>query len=124
MIKFTCPKCSEPLEAPESLTGQPLQCPQCRRISYVPEKSSNRKKQTVIFLSKIWNNSPPAFRTGFLTTMGVIAAIMISLFAYNRLIMDSPSPQAVSNVSLPQTKSTEPKGLLPPLDDVESFLFQ
>jgi len=36
MINFTCPKCSEPLEAPESMLGSILDCPQCKTRLLVP----------------------------------------------------------------------------------------
>ena len=36
MIKFTCSKCNEALEAPESMKGELLQCPNCRFPERVP----------------------------------------------------------------------------------------
>ena len=36
MIKFTCSKCNEALEAPESMKSELLQCPNCRFPERVP----------------------------------------------------------------------------------------
>jgi len=36
MIQFTCKNCNEPLEAPESLAGNMLVCPQCKISQWVP----------------------------------------------------------------------------------------
>ena len=41
MIYFSCSKCGEALEAPDSMTGELLQCPKCR----FPEKIPNVKEQ-------------------------------------------------------------------------------
>lgn len=37
MINFTCHKCSEKMEAPESLIGQYLKCPKCGISDIVPK---------------------------------------------------------------------------------------
>ena len=39
MITFTCLNCSEPLEAPDSLRGQNIDCPKCRFNGVVPNHS-------------------------------------------------------------------------------------
>ncbi|MCK4629776.1 MAG: hypothetical protein KAT56_12285 [Sedimentisphaerales bacterium] len=36
MIQFKCSQCEEPLEAPESMQGERLQCPKCRYPELVP----------------------------------------------------------------------------------------
>jgi len=37
MITFSCSECGEKMEAPESLTGEMLQCPACRFPQKVPD---------------------------------------------------------------------------------------
>ena len=37
MITFKCSKCKEVMEAPESMTGEMLQCPKCKFPERVPE---------------------------------------------------------------------------------------
>jgi len=36
LINFKCTKCNEPLEAPESMAGQAVQCPKCNLYEKVP----------------------------------------------------------------------------------------
>ena len=36
MISYKCVKCGEPLEAPDSLSGQPETCPKCGNVCVVP----------------------------------------------------------------------------------------
>ncbi|MBN1845491.1 MAG: hypothetical protein JW810_07390 [Sedimentisphaerales bacterium] len=36
MIQFKCPKCGEVMEAPSSLQGQTLSCPDCKQTIVVP----------------------------------------------------------------------------------------
>lgn len=42
-IKFTCPKCKQPLECDDSMSGQIVECPSCKEQLTVP---SEQKKQT------------------------------------------------------------------------------
>ena len=37
MIHFTCPKCGEKMEAPQTLQGKFLDCPGCRFAALVPD---------------------------------------------------------------------------------------
>jgi len=37
-MKFECPKCSQPLEAPEEMAGGVIACPACEGEIAVPEK--------------------------------------------------------------------------------------
>jgi len=43
------------------------------------------------FLTKIWNHSPVAFRTGFLTTLGVLSALALCIYIYGRISLSRPS---------------------------------
>ena len=36
MIKFSCPECKEPLEAPDELVGKILDCPKCNCHAQIP----------------------------------------------------------------------------------------
>jgi DNA-directed RNA polymerase subunit RPC12/RpoP len=36
MINFKCHKCDEPLEAPESMIGDTIDCPKCKRTTIIP----------------------------------------------------------------------------------------
>ena len=38
MIKFKCTKCEEQLEAPSSMIGERLQCPQCQFPEIIPDE--------------------------------------------------------------------------------------
>ncbi len=41
MINFKCPKCSEKMDAPESMQGQFLDCPNCHCAAQVPDLESD-----------------------------------------------------------------------------------
>ena len=46
MINFKCKSCSTPMEAPESLIGKQLDCPNCKQpafVPYVPTMNSRSK---------------------------------------------------------------------------------
>ena len=43
MINFSCKNCRESLEAPESLSGDMLKCPECHDINKIPAKSTIKK---------------------------------------------------------------------------------
>jgi len=42
------------------------------------------------FLTKLWNRSPVAFRTGFLTTIGVLSALALCIYIYGRISSSHP----------------------------------
>lgn len=35
-VKFNCPHCKQPLEAPEEMRGQPIDCPSCNKAFTIP----------------------------------------------------------------------------------------
>lgn len=97
MILFECSKCGEKLEAPQSLAGQSVECPQCglhERVptpSVVKESVEKSKKATNTFLITIWRNTPRPFKNAFLTTVGVLTAILLSYFVYAKVFASKTS---------------------------------
>ena len=43
MIRFVCNLCGEAISAREELSGTQIECPKCKRIRVVPEKSPKLK---------------------------------------------------------------------------------
>ena len=43
-MKFECPKCSQPLEAPEEMAGEVIECPSCGEQITIPE--NNKENQS------------------------------------------------------------------------------
>lgn len=106
MIKFRCKNCGEVLEAPQSLAGQMLNCPTCNFLASVPDRLSGKRtspkaekpsapkidlpkdlsrrtgKAAGNLLIAFWKNTPSAFRTSFLATLGVVAALTFALLTY------------------------------------------
>lgn len=96
-MKTRCPYCQKKFKAPDTYAGKQAKCPSCRQSFVVaayqptpvvtPEKIENVKKETVkaaknnIFINA-WKKSPLAFKTGFLTTIGVISALMVAGYTY------------------------------------------
>ena len=143
MIKFTCINCTEPMEAPDSLTGQLIDCPQCQTRLHVPPFSSPGVPQSKILdpekklapltdrvktktgnlLTRIWLASPPAFRTGFLATMGGMAAVLLSLFLYTRFILPAPANSSLPETS-PSTSDFNPAPIADPLSLPHYHIFR
>jgi hypothetical protein len=113
MINFKCKKCGEKLEAPESLAGEAIKCPKCNLYSDIPKPIKTITSNAIISL---WQKSPAAFRTGFLTTLGVLAAIIASFYLYNNVLSSSPVKKAAS--AQPAKKSIFHKPL--PTDSFET----
>jgi rRNA maturation protein Nop10 len=44
MIEFKCPKCKEPLSAPDSLVGENETCPKCGNVTIVPNPPPEQRK--------------------------------------------------------------------------------
>lgn len=48
MIRFQCPKCSEKMDAPQSMQGEFLDCPSCHNTVQVPDLESDFDAQTLL----------------------------------------------------------------------------
>jgi len=69
------------------------------KIRLLPEstKTETKKSPEYIscsnrnnFLTKIWAKSPIAFRNAFLTTLGVISALILSIYIYGNILHPNP----------------------------------
>lgn len=92
MITFKCSHCGEPMESPDSLAGQYLDCPKCKKYSTVPKPENIKVEVVKRGLIKAWQSSPPAFRNGFLCTLGGVMAILLALYTHSHLFSDGVSP--------------------------------
>ena len=96
------------MEAPESLAGTQLQCPTCKRWQQVPAPPLKNN-----LLVRAWQSTPSAFRVGFLTTMGVIAALMVSYWAYSHTVSPKPTQTTPTAQSLPQAPPQPSEAITP-----------
>ena len=63
MINFKCTRCEEPLEAPQSMSNEVLECPNCGQKVLVPEyqkypkakRSSNKKNKVQGYLPYLFS---------------------------------------------------------------------
>ena len=87
MINFKCSQCGEKMEAPESLQGSSLKCPMCQSATKIPLNKPSKQvpRKTGDILIRIWKNSPAPFRTAFLATLGVFAALLVGWLAYGHI---------------------------------------
>ncbi|MHC4123421.1 MAG: hypothetical protein ACYSSI_07600 [Planctomycetota bacterium] len=119
-MKAQCPNCKKILSVPDVYEGKRIKCNGCKKtliaVEYVakinstePENKTVPKTQPTAknnVFTRIWTNSPVAFRTAFLSTLGVISALLLVyyLFGIRRWFKPplqtagSPSIQANSNI--------------------------
>lgn len=97
-MKTQCPHCKAIQKVPEAYKDKDVKCLHCKKLfvaqefhkppivvpDYIARKGGN-------FIGKIWKGSPNAFRTGFLTTLGVICALIVSFYVYSHIIMYRPT---------------------------------
>jgi predicted Zn finger-like uncharacterized protein len=102
-MKFQCPHCTTSYDHRKAHTGQKAKCKQCghlfriaQTIELTPAAAypSNQPSQPIIetagvalvgVVARGWNKAPAAFRTAFLSTLGVLSALMITWFIYGKL---------------------------------------
>ncbi len=105
-MKIHCPHCQSFFKAPGTYEGRPIKCPVCKQVFLaaryrrpplaVPGKVARFSGSLV---GKLWYGCPLAFRTAFLATCGVIAALALSLLLYAHLFLRPVRP-ASGNVIL------------------------
>lgn len=88
-MKTRCPFCRKISKVPDLYQGKCLKCPGCKESFLaepykkppivVPEIIPPAAHKTGFFLKKLWTRCPPAFRTGFLATLGVISALWVTI---------------------------------------------
>ena len=98
-MKFNCPKCQHEYDMPTAHIGQRAKCKSCSTVFHITaapleitpnpnlpfdqivNKSSAEKprlKSSGRFFVSLWTRSPAAFRTAFLSTLGVVCALWFS----------------------------------------------
>lgn len=93
MIRWDCPKCREPLEAPESMVGQPIQCPSCANVSAAQIGSPVRAAANYPAM----RSKPNQTETGLRVLIWSIVLLGISLLAYggNFVLAQSGDPSPI-----------------------------
>ena len=90
-MKTQCPNCKNVFTVPLEYEDEEVKCRKCD-TSFKPEKF--KKPPIVIppalpstgnFITKLWAKTPAPFRVGFLTTLGVISALTLSLYIYRQI---------------------------------------
>ena len=126
MIHFRCERCGERLEAPDSLRGKTLECSTCQHNPLVsgrnPAMAAKRfraaRGQLGSLLIRAWLNTPAAFRTGFLGTLGGLAAIFTGLFIYGHSLTTS---QSDINIATPVASSNSLDAAAGALAEIGAF---
>ncbi len=102
-MKTQCPYCKNVLTIPDEYKGKAVKCTKCKE-DFTPEKFE--KPLIVVpsqlpsksnFITKIWTSSPVAYRTGFFAALGVISALILSIYIYGQI---SPSRPSVDSESI------------------------
>lgn len=111
-MKVQCPNCKKVLSVPDEYKGKRIKCKGCQQVLIAkptpvvvpidtlqaaesPKPPAQPKPGPLPsrgnFLTKIWKRSPVAFRTGFLTTLGVVSALTLCIYVYGRIFLPRPS---------------------------------
>lgn len=101
-MKTQCPYCKTIFDVPPEYKDKKVKCRRCDK-DFKPVKF--KKPPIVIpnlpsrgnFLTKLWTKSPTAFKAGFLTTLGVVSALVLSFYVYRHLFLLDRTP-TVENV--------------------------
>ena len=111
-MKAQCPNCKTIFPVPDTYEGKFLKCTKCnegftakifKRPPIVVPTHHVRHKNII---KKIWTKSPLAYRTGFLTTLGVISALTLSAYVYRLKLSSHPSLDAESTYPVYSTSSS------------------
>lgn len=104
-MKTQCPFCKKVFKAPEIYKGKMVHCPDCKEYFLVSEYhepvippetvEKAKKKANGIFLA-LWKRIPGPFKTGFFTTLGVMAAMVVGFNLYIGYIR---FPETVSTIT-------------------------
>jgi hypothetical protein len=105
-MRVECPRCKKILSVPDDYKNKRIKCKYCEQVleavpleaktvvptnimqkPEVPEKSSEYKLRPSQgnFITKIWTKSPAAFRNAFLATLGVVSALVLSIYIYGNI---------------------------------------
>jgi len=115
-MKTKCPQCGKEFNAPDEYEGRKVKCTKCHFVFYAQKteakidellkKVAQKKDKGQNFISKIWSNSPAAFRISFLATLGVISALAVTALFLDWLYFypSKPSnpPEKAAIVNTPQ----------------------
>ena len=85
-MKTQCPNCKNIFKLPAEYVKKNVKCKKCSEV-FVGEKFN--KPPVVVpylahqggnFITKAWLRSPPAFRSGFLVTLGALTALLLTFY--------------------------------------------
>ncbi len=78
-IKFNCPHCSQPLEAPEDMRGEYIPCPKCERLISIPKavQAPLEPITPAIRTEVILNQAAPAKTSGMAIASMVVGIVGI-----------------------------------------------
>lgn len=113
-MKTQCPNCKKNFKAPDEYEGRKVKCTQCKiifeahkidiiseqarqKLDVLIKKTTEAKIKSKGLLSRLWTNSPIAFRNAFLSTFGVISALVIAYYFFDWLYLSKPSAKPEIN---------------------------
>jgi len=101
-METKCPFCDEVFKIPKEYFGDFVICPFCKqsfKATRIQKHLPPEQKENVFV--RLWNNSPTAYRTGFLATLGVISAVFFVYYFTGFLKRAKPPhPPPPKNISL------------------------
>lgn len=102
-MKTQCPHCKTIFNVPPEYKDKKVKCRRCDK-DFKPVKFE--KPPIVIpnlpsrgnFLTNFWTKSPTAFKAGFLTTLGVVSALVLSFYVYRHIIITPLATRPINTV--------------------------
>lgn len=93
MIYFACHNCQEPLDAPESMRGQRIECPACGKLTGVAEPPKTISAMSVVVCPRCQNSALTGYRQGYsagLGGLGLLGAVVLILIVWGSLFQATP----------------------------------
>jgi len=97
-MRTRCPHCGQLAKVADASEGRIFRCPRCgrafpaARVVPAPAVAAPRRTRHTDMIVRLWSGCPRAFRTAFLTTMGVLSAAFLSLIFYMNILRPKAQP--------------------------------
>jgi len=101
-MKTQCPHCGHVFPIPGEYLTQDVKCVVCKKMFPVqpfhvlaPIEPHKFPAKGADLISRLWKNTPRPFKLGFLSTLGVLSAALLTFYVYGHLILPARRSQPI-----------------------------